>query len=442
MLESKYLRQGESLLQASTLDGASYTWNSIVKATNHLHLGFQYRLGRGDISLWYDKWLTDDYLCHLVPFVNIQDTQLKAQNIFQDGIWHFEKLSTPLPMETKKEIQIYILNDNMEDVIVWGPSGDEIFTATTAFKWLIAVNSLPTSQFGNWSWIWKLQILENIKHFFWLTFHGSLLTNDFRVFRHLAVVWQFLHLDHDSNFYVANCVDWIVNNINSVRGILFAVTCWTIWKSRNSLIFQNKRWTTWQIINQVNILSNDVINTLQQPTQPRMGRNVSWDPPTFPFVKLNTDGSSIGNPGDSGYGGIIRDLAGNMLTAFSGECGTTSSLKAKLLAIYYGLRTAWDNGYTHNEVNEYHPYSPLVQLIHHLLALTWIVSFKHTLREENAYADWLAKYGATHAESYKIWNVCPSQLSTLVMTDKMGAFHFRIGAYHDVHDHGYSSGMA
>ncbi|KHN07237.1 Putative ribonuclease H protein [Glycine soja] len=186
----------------------------------------------------------------------------------------------------------------MEDVIVWGPSGDEIFTATTAFKWLIAV-------------------------------------------------WQFLHLDHDSNFYVANCVDWIVNNINSVRGILFAVTCWTIWKSRNSLIFQNKRWTTWQIINQVNILSNDVINTLQQPTQPRMGRNVSWDPPTFPFVKLNTDGSSIGNPGDSGYGGIIRDLAGNMLTAFSGECGTTSSLKAKLLAIYYGLRTAWDNGYTH-----------------------------------------------------------------------------------------------
>lgn len=347
MLESKYLRQGESLLQASTLDGASYTWNSIVKATNHLHLGFQYRLGRGDISLWYDKWLTDDYLCHLVPFVNIQDTQLKAQNIFQDGIWHFEKLSTPLPMETKKQIQSYILNDNMEDVIVWGPSGDKIFTATTAFKWLIAVNSLPISQFGNWSWIWKLQIPENIKHFFWLTFHGSLPTNEFRVFRHLSIVsscnrcmhgqeiilhllrdchysrqvWQFLQLDHDSNFYVANYMDWIVNNINSVRGILFAVTCWTIWKSRNSLIFPNKRWTTWQIVNQVNILFNDVINTLQQPTQPRIGRNVSWDPPTFPFVKLNTDGSSIGNPGDSGYGGIIRDHVGNMLIAISGECG-------------------------------------------------------------------------------------------------------------------------
>ncbi|KAL5185123.1 putative ribonuclease H protein [Glycine soja] len=80
----------------------------------------------------------------------------------------------------------------------------------------------------------------------------------------------------------------------------------------------------------------------------------------------------------------------------------------------------------HNEVNEYHPYSPMVQLIDHLLALTWIVSFKHTLQEENACADWLAKYGAMHAESYKIWNVCPSQLSTLVMTDKMGAVHFRL----------------
>ena len=68
----------------------------------------------------------------------------------------------------------------------------------------------------------------------------------------------------------------------------------------------------------------------------------------------------------------------------------------------------------------------MVQLIDHLLALTWIVSFKHTLQEENACADWLAKYGAMHAESYKIWNVCPSQLSTLVMTDKMGAVHFRV----------------
>ncbi|KAL5163176.1 hypothetical protein HKD37_07G020123 [Glycine soja] len=72
----KKQKMGGSILQAPIIRGAFYTWNSIAKVTDHPKLGFQYRIGRGEISIWYNKWLTNDFSCHLVPYVNIEDTNL------------------------------------------------------------------------------------------------------------------------------------------------------------------------------------------------------------------------------------------------------------------------------------------------------------------------------------------------------------------------------
>lgn len=80
ILESKYLCQGTSL-SASTTKGASYIWNSIVRAMNRLALGFQFCLRKGETTLWYDKWLVDDYLCRLMPFVFTYDTYMHVRDI-------------------------------------------------------------------------------------------------------------------------------------------------------------------------------------------------------------------------------------------------------------------------------------------------------------------------------------------------------------------------
>jgi len=57
MLESKYLKD-RSILHASLENGVS---NSMVKALDHLKLGFKFRIGKGNTSLWYNKWLDDDF---------------------------------------------------------------------------------------------------------------------------------------------------------------------------------------------------------------------------------------------------------------------------------------------------------------------------------------------------------------------------------------------
>ncbi|KAK2412910.1 putative MO25 protein [Trifolium repens] len=51
---------------------------------------------------------------------------------------------------------------------------------------------------------------------------------------------------------------------------------------------------------------------------------------------LNVDGSSIGNPGISGFGGLIRNADGAWVHGFFGNLGITNILHAELMAIYRG----------------------------------------------------------------------------------------------------------
>jgi ribonuclease HI len=50
-------------------------------------------------------------------------------------------------------------------------------------------------------------------------------------------------------------------------------------------------------------------------------------------VALNVDGTSYGNPGITGYGGLIRDHNGSWIIGFSGPVSFVDSLEVELLAI-------------------------------------------------------------------------------------------------------------
>lgn len=44
--------------------------------------------------------------------------------------------------------------------------------------------------------------------------------------------------------------------------------------------------------------------------------NISWHSPPLGFIKLNTDGSALSNPGQLGVGGVFRDEFGNWMGGF------------------------------------------------------------------------------------------------------------------------------
>lgn len=70
LLRSKYLKS-HYILDIDAHQRGSYIWISISNASSYLANGFKYRIGKGDVSIWFDKWLDDDYVCQLIPFANI-----------------------------------------------------------------------------------------------------------------------------------------------------------------------------------------------------------------------------------------------------------------------------------------------------------------------------------------------------------------------------------
>ncbi|KAL0439129.1 UNVERIFIED_CONTAM: hypothetical protein Slati_2395900 [Sesamum latifolium] len=80
------------------------------------------------------------------------------------------------------------------------------------------------------------------------------------------------------------------------------------------------------------------------PTMPRAPRVVRWATPSPAWFKLNSDGSSLGNPGPAGADGIIRDAEGQVRLAYQVALGTTTSVIAELTAVWHGLEIAMANG--------------------------------------------------------------------------------------------------
>lgn len=66
-------------------------------------------------------------------------------------------------------------------------------------------------------------------------------------------------------------------------------------------------------------------------------RLVSWNFPGTGKLKLNTDGSSRGNPGPAGYGGVFREERGYWVLGYLGRLEDCTSLEAELWGLFRGL---------------------------------------------------------------------------------------------------------
>ena len=62
-----------------------------------------------------------------------------------------------------------------------------------------------------------------------------------------------------------------------------------------------------------------------QPLRRKVCRVGRWRPPLGDILKINTDGSSRGNPGQASVGGVGRDTNGNVIFMFSIHKGVHSN---------------------------------------------------------------------------------------------------------------------
>ena len=127
--------------------------------------------------------------------------------------------------------------------------------------------------------------------------------------------------------------------------IVFPMGIWQLWLARNKFQFR-----TGVVDNLIQmkcikesakffaIGAKDRCNKMKKVIQ------VAWEKPPLGWMKLNNDGSALGNPGKAGGGGLIRDHQGNWVRGFARAYDNTSSSIAELWALRDGLEIAKDLG--------------------------------------------------------------------------------------------------
>jgi len=132
--------------------------------------------------------VADDYLCNLVPYVHISETNLRLRDIYHHGRWNFSHLTTQIPLSIQLQIRSIFIDESSQDIKIWTHSPTGMYSVKSCYQWLTS-NSLSfagQTQLGTCQWIWKLNLLENLKHFIWLAMYGNLPTNAYRAGRHLT----------------------------------------------------------------------------------------------------------------------------------------------------------------------------------------------------------------------------------------------------------------
>ncbi|XP_019420679.1 PREDICTED: uncharacterized protein LOC109330862 [Lupinus angustifolius] len=338
VLHQKYL-QDAFVMDATTSTHCSYTWKGIVKAKNELKRGFLWRLGSRTISLWSDHWMEEGNLCSLVDYVHIIDTQLRVKDVWSNGIWDLSIYYTPM-LEALRQLICAQLN--------WGVY---CFFGLPMLRALYGLTQSPAC--GR-----CLAICEDILHYI-------------RDYPHSLKVCYRLGFRHKYLFNVEDHMVWLKTFTWGHDAYLFLAGLWWIWQWRHSMVLGDDVWNIDIITHKIRVetipSSLDSAN-VDEATTTKSIHYVSWAPPPSGFIKLNVDGSCMGEGHLISFKGVLRDTTGVWLLGFSAS---------------YML--------------------------------------DHTFREANGVADFLAKKGANgFSES---WTTPPAVCVPLVAADSSGCVH-------------------
>ncbi|OMP11177.1 hypothetical protein COLO4_03980 [Corchorus olitorius] len=130
----------------------------------------------------------------------------------------------------------------------------------------------------------------------------------------------------------------------------FLTIIWRLWTSRCKFIFRTDDDVVWDnehaMVRDIDMSALEVCKAYSRGAKKKTdNRLISWQLPSQGFVKVNTDGASMGNPGISGAGGVIRDAAGQWIIGFKAHLGTWTNMVAEPQAIPWGLSLAWKHGF-------------------------------------------------------------------------------------------------
>ncbi|KAG7591715.1 Zinc finger CCHC-type [Arabidopsis thaliana x Arabidopsis arenosa] len=458
----------------------SSTWKSIILGMREVVIpGLSWVVGDGkSTKFWSDKWLANTALKeHMTGLPPVGFEELRVCDLWRNGRgWRLENILPHVPAEIRLRLTAVVIDNitGAKDRISWGENMDGNFTIKSAYDFLMRDSTSRQDQRPLFDRVWKMVAPERVKVFFWLGVNQVIMTNMERHRRHLSDTGicqvckggeeTIIHVLRDcpamfgiwtritpprkrGTFFNQSILEWVFENLGDSREVdgcpwatLFAMAVWWGWKWRYGNVF-GVNGKCRDRVKFLKELAKDVFHAHQNVSSNKKGvgrieRMISWKKPVDGWVKLNTDGTSRGNPGLAAAGGVLRQGDGSWYGGFSLNVGICSAPLAELWGVYYGLYIAWERKITRLElevdsglvvgfltagISDSHPLSFLVRLCYGFLSRDWIVRISHVYREANRLADGLANYAFSLPLGFHAFTVCPELVYPVMLEDKNGS---------------------
>ncbi|XP_056690476.1 uncharacterized protein [Spinacia oleracea] len=314
--------------------------------------------------------------------LNVGEETLSLDQVLNSGEWNFSILSFEIPSCISNlclAISVPRKSSIIEDFVYSTFSLQGKFD----FKKVLGIckksNPPHPDPLG---WIWRIDSIPKIKFFTWLAFHDRLPHRKTLFVRHMISsdvcmccqnvtedsihilrdcpkareVWE--HFGISTNFFTTPLHQWIQSNLthppppphNQITlpwRTLFPSIIWTLWKRRNSIIFQQTQPTVESCVLEAQALAWE-LHTSRNTLPSTSHSSVSvprWSPPPLHFLMLNCDTSFINIGEVCSVAGVFRDHLGEWILGFQQQCRLQSVLMGELFAICTGLKISKERGW-------------------------------------------------------------------------------------------------
>ncbi|CAN1809883.1 Putative ribonuclease H protein At1g65750, partial [Linum perenne] len=161
----------------------------------------------------------------------------------------------------------------------------------------------------------------------------------------------------------------------------------------------------------------------------------NWEPGPVEWITLNLDGSFDAREGRATAGGLARDSIGRCAFAYTMNLGNCSITRAEMRGAIKGLRRAWDAGYRKvliqldsqttitllsSGVRARHQHALETANLEELRNRDWQLVIKHTYREGNRAADYLAGIGYGYPHGSHNISISDCNLGYFLRYDLLG----------------------
>ncbi|XP_057802933.1 uncharacterized protein LOC131018226 [Salvia miltiorrhiza] len=379
---------------------SSPIWTSIRENVSELVENSYSFIGDGSSTyFWLDDWLGYKLVDKLqVPYFMHEFLHQSVADYYFEGVWHFsEDFFVQFP-DTVCDILLLPIGES-EDLRFWKHSVRGDVTAALAYSH--ACHSFPKVHWGDWIWenyipvrrsivCWRiiqnrlptLDVLirqgilgpnrcsicgaaeETISHLFWECSVVRPIWRDFLGWFHQD---DFGHCPDIHSFLVSAWNAKFSSQVNSFWKLGVLSLLWRIWEGRNRVVFNDDSFDPRAVMSFVKVAFKELdassfkigsvsnswqdylitrsIGVVSRASPPPLMIEVYWWPPAGQWIKVNTDGSASGAPGDIAAGGVFRDKFGWVRGCFHMKCGRGYAFEAELYAVIAAIAIAYARGW-------------------------------------------------------------------------------------------------